>query len=45
MGFMNEGRASAKDINDLIQIIKKTVKEKFNIALETEVRYLGRWGT
>jgi len=26
---------------DLIKLIKKTVKEKFNIGLEEEIQYLG----
>lgn len=41
--IINKGQAGSKDIDDLIGIIQKTVKEKFNIFLEKEVRYLGRW--
>lgn len=41
--IINEGKASAKDINYLIKKVKNEVKNNFNIDLETEVRYLGRW--
>ncbi|KEH95667.1 UDP-N-acetylmuramate dehydrogenase [Clostridium novyi] len=41
-GFLiNKGKASAKDILDLIEVVKKTVKEKFNVELNTEVRIVG----
>ena len=43
--IINQGKASAKDIDYLIQRIKKEVKKNFNIDLETEVRYLGRWSS
>ena len=41
--IINKGQAKAKDIDFLIKTIQKTVKEKFDILLETEVHYLGRW--
>ncbi|WP_125154016.1 UDP-N-acetylmuramate dehydrogenase [Clostridium rectalis] len=41
-GFIiNKGNAAAKDILDLIQIVKDTVKEKFNVDLHTEVMIIG----
>lgn len=42
-GFIvNAGGATCKDIKDLIKLIQKTVKEKFNVILETEVEFIGR---
>lgn len=41
-GFIvNKGNATAKDILNLIQLIKNKIKEKFNIDIETEIRILG----
>lgn len=41
-GFViNKGNATSKDILDLIEYIKKTVKEKFGKELETEVEIIG----
>lgn len=41
-GFViNAGGATAEDIYRLIQHIQKTVKEKFQVTLEPEVRFLG----
>ncbi len=41
-GFViNTGGATAADIYRLIQHIQKTVKEKFQVELEPEVRFLG----
>ncbi|MDF2882843.1 MAG: murB [Clostridiaceae bacterium] len=41
-GFIiNKGGATAKDILDLIAYVQKTVKEKFNVELQTEVRIIG----
>jgi UDP-N-acetylmuramate dehydrogenase len=39
--IINLGGAQAKDVIKLIQLIKKTIKEKFNIDLEEEIQYLG----
>ncbi|SES94617.1 UDP-N-acetylmuramate dehydrogenase [Anaerobranca gottschalkii] len=40
-GFIvNTGGATAQDVKDLIQYIQKTVKEKFGVELEREVKYL-----
>ncbi|AYF53623.1 UDP-N-acetylenolpyruvoylglucosamine reductase [Clostridium sp. K25] len=41
-GFIiNKGNASAKDILDLIELVKKTVNDKFKVTLNTEVRIVG----
>ena len=41
--IINMGGATAMDIHRLIQYVQKTVKERFNILLEPEVRYMGHW--
>lgn len=41
-GFViNKGAATAKDVLGLIAHIQKTVKEKFGVSLETEVKFWG----
>jgi len=41
-GFViNKDNATCKDILELIEIIKQTVKEKFNVELEREVKIVG----
>ncbi|HOH47549.1 MAG TPA: UDP-N-acetylmuramate dehydrogenase [Candidatus Cloacimonadota bacterium] len=41
-GFIvNMGKASFRDVYDLIQHVRKTVKERFGVDLETEIRLLG----
>lgn len=41
-GFIvNKGNAKAQDIKDLIEYIKKKVKEKYDVELETEVLEVG----
>ncbi|MBC8063081.1 MAG: UDP-N-acetylmuramate dehydrogenase [Clostridiaceae bacterium] len=41
-GFIiNKGNADAKDIIELIKIVQKSVKEKFDIELDTEVIIIG----
>lgn len=43
-GFViNAGGATAADVYNLIQHIKATVKEKFQVELEPEVRFLGEF--
>lgn len=43
-GFViNKGGATASDVYALIQHIKKTVQEKFQVTLEPEVRLLGKF--
>lgn len=39
--FIINEKATAKDIKDLIEFIKKEVKNKFNISLREEVEYIG----
>ncbi|PIU40593.1 MAG: hypothetical protein COT00_00890, partial [Candidatus Omnitrophica bacterium CG07_land_8_20_14_0_80_50_8] len=38
--IINLGGASSRDITDLIEEVKKTVKQKFQVTLETEVKIL-----
>lgn len=41
-GFViNSGNATSKDILDLIEYIKKKVKEKYDVELEPEVKFIG----
>lgn len=41
-GFVvNKGGAAAKDVLDLIEHVQKTVKDKFGVELEPEVRLIG----
>lgn len=43
-GFVvNNGDATARDVYDLIRHVQKTVYEKFNVRLETEVKFLGEF--
>ncbi len=43
-GFVvNKGGATAKDVLDLIEHIQKTVKEKFDVALEPEIKKIGQF--
>ncbi len=39
--IINLGVAKSKNVKDLIKLIKKTVKKKFDIELEEEIQYLG----
>jgi UDP-N-acetylmuramate dehydrogenase len=42
-GFIiNVGGATAKDVSDLIEHIKKTVRDKFGVELSTEIKVIGR---
>lgn len=41
--IINTGNAKASDVKALIDLMKSSVKEKFNIDLVEEVRYLGDW--
>ena len=40
--IVNDDNATSKDILTLIDLCKRTVKQKFNIDLETEVKIFGR---
>lgn len=45
-GFIiNTGKAKSQDILDLIAHIQKTIKHKFNVYLEPEVKFLEKDGT
>jgi len=39
--IINLGSAKAKDVIKLIKLVKKVVKEKYNINLKEEIQYLG----
>lgn len=41
--IVNNGGATATDVDRIIRHIRKEVKRQFQVDLETEVRYLGRW--
>ncbi len=41
--FVNHGTTKASDIRALIELVQKTVKEKFDITLELEVELVGEW--
>lgn len=41
-GFIvNIGNATCKDIKELIKLIQKKIKEKFDVELETEIQFIG----
>ncbi|KEK20904.1 UDP-N-acetylenolpyruvoylglucosamine reductase [Bacillus manliponensis] len=40
--IVNTGTASARDVLDLIAVVKQAVKEQFHVEMETEVEILGR---
>jgi UDP-N-acetylmuramate dehydrogenase len=41
--LINSRNATASDIRDAANQAKEKVREKFNLALEEEVEYIGRW--
>ena len=41
--FINDGTATAQNYYDLIQLVKKTILEKFGVELETEIEIIGDW--
>jgi len=41
--IINTGQAKARDVKNLIELIKKQVKNKFNIELKEEIEYLGEF--
>ena len=41
--IVNEGGAKAKDVAALIEHVRKEVKRRFNVELQTEVELVGRW--
>jgi UDP-N-acetylmuramate dehydrogenase len=41
--FVNHGETKASDVRALIELAQKTVREKFEVALELEVELVGEW--
>ena len=41
--FINHGATKAEDIRALIELVQKTVKEKYEVELELEIEFLGEW--
>ena len=41
--FINHGKTKADDIRALIELVQRTVKEKFGVELELEVELIGEW--
>ena len=41
--FVNQGKASARDVWELIQIAQHTVEDKFGVRLELEIELLGEF--
>jgi UDP-N-acetylmuramate dehydrogenase len=41
--FINLGRATARDLYDLIRLAQMTVAEKLGVKLELEIELLGEW--
>jgi UDP-N-acetylmuramate dehydrogenase len=41
--LINQKNATADDVRKLAELAKQTVKEKFNVTLEEEIEYVGRW--
>ena len=39
--FVNHGNAKASDVVSLIRLAKRTVKQKFGVNLELEIKTLG----
>jgi UDP-N-acetylmuramate dehydrogenase len=42
--FVNTGEATAADVRGLIEHAQQVVEKQFGIALEPEVKLIGRWG-
>jgi UDP-N-acetylmuramate dehydrogenase len=40
--IVNAGDATAQDVLDLIAFVKQTIKEQFNVEMQTEVEIIGR---
>ncbi len=38
--ILNDGRATAKDVLKLMDLVKNRVKDKFGVCLEPEIRIL-----
>jgi UDP-N-acetylmuramate dehydrogenase len=42
--FINQGRASASDVYDLIRLARERVRKQFGVELELEIELVGDWG-
>jgi UDP-N-acetylmuramate dehydrogenase len=41
--FINHGATKAEDIRALIELVQKTIKEKYDAELELEIEFVGEW--
>ena len=41
--IVNYGNASARDVRNLIGLVRSRVQEKYGFRLEEELLYVGRW--
>lgn len=41
--IVNQGKATARNVRQLIELVQDTVREKFKIELAEEIEYIGRW--
>lgn len=39
--IVNAGGATAKDVLDLIEYVKKTIREQYDVEMHTEVEIIG----
>ena len=42
--FLNRGSGTADDVDKLIDLTKKAVRDQFEVDLELEIQYIGDWG-
>ena len=43
--FVNLGQAKAADFAALIDLVRQTVKARFEVELELEIQKIGEWGS
>ncbi len=43
--FVNHGGATAQEAAELVELVRRTVKEKFGVELELEIQRVGEWTT
>ena len=41
--IINVGGAKAADVRALIDLVKKTIREKFGVEMKPEVQFIGDW--
>lgn len=41
--ILNENNATAKDVRDLIDLVQKTVKDKLNLEMQSEISFVGEF--